>query len=58
MPTKSVSNENILELLQESVQLTSEGFDRLEKRIDEVASGVNKLDRQYAELNKIAGLLK
>lgn len=53
MPTKSVTNEDILELLQESMQMTSEGFDRLEKRIDEVASGVRRLDRQYTELKEI-----
>jgi septal ring factor EnvC (AmiA/AmiB activator) len=57
MPTKSVSNEDILELLQESIQMTAEHFDRLEKRIDEVATGVNKLERQYNELKKAVDAL-
>jgi tetrahydromethanopterin S-methyltransferase subunit G len=58
MPTKSVSNEDILELLQESMQMTADGFDRLEKRMDNlegrmggVEGGISAPEEQMRQVN-------
>jgi chromosome segregation ATPase len=58
MPTKSVSNEDILELLQESMQMTSDGFirlegrmDRLEGRMDGLEGGLISLEDQMRQVN-------
>ncbi|HTE58007.1 MAG TPA: hypothetical protein VK694_04650 [Verrucomicrobiae bacterium] len=50
MPTKSVANEDILELLQESMQMTSEGLGKLDRRIDETNE---RMDGLHTEMNSV-----
>jgi len=52
MPTtKSVSNEDILELLQESMQMTSDGFLRLEGQMDGIEKRLTNLEGQMRQVN-------
>lgn len=53
MATKTVSNEDILELLQESMQMTAERFGHLERRFDSRFDGLEKrIDNLEAEMRK------
>jgi uncharacterized coiled-coil DUF342 family protein len=52
MPTKSVSNEDILELLQESMQMTSEGLGKLDRRIDETNERIDETNGRIDETNE------
>jgi hypothetical protein len=69
MPTKSVSNEDILELLQESMQMTSDNFDRQqawnekqqawnEKFIGELKDIKSTLSQHGSELTELKAGIK
>lgn len=44
MPQKPVTNDDILELLQESMQMTSDGFIRLDNRMGKLEDRMDGLD--------------
>lgn len=48
--SKSVSNEDLLELLQESMQMTSDGFVRLDKRMEGIEDRMGGLEGRMDNL--------
>lgn len=50
---QTVTNEDILENLQDLMQMTSDGFERLETRMEKMEHRQDQLERQYNELKRI-----
>ena len=52
MSKKQVTNEEILDLLQQSMQMTSDGFIRLENEVGEVKQRVGRLENEVGEVKQ------